>query len=186
VPSTSAVCKRGHLKSTEVVDAINRYEQGAPRSTTGFYAPGLELTRGSGRPVYDEIGQFCDECGAPVLTVCEGCGRAITLPDINASVFGPPSFCKWCGIPFPWATREERIGQLYNLLDFEEGLDESRRLEVVEAIAVLSAPEDSSQVAEKVRAGNLFRKYAPGAWAAGLPVLQSLLSAELQGSLHLK
>lgn len=42
----------------------------------------------------------------------------------------------------PWATREQLIRQLYNLLDFED-LDDAERLTVVEQIAVLSELVDS-------------------------------------------
>jgi len=89
-----------------------------------------------------------------------------------------------CGLPLPWATREQRIQALLNLIDFEESLTEPERLEVSEAIAVLSQ-EESGQDARRVRAGETIKRLAPTAWAAAQPVLVATLNATLQKALGL-
>jgi Uncharacterized protein conserved in bacteria (DUF2321) len=43
------------------------------------------------------------------------------------SEYEAPRFCDGCGEPYPWATRQDRIYQLENLLD-EEDIDEPTRL----------------------------------------------------------
>jgi hypothetical protein len=96
----------------------------------------------------------------------------------------PESFCWDCGKPYPWATREERIGKLYDEIDYED-LDEATLLTVREQIAVLSAPADEVTDDDRVRAGRRIRNLAPKLWEAGLPVLQSVLTAEAKRQLGL-
>jgi hypothetical protein len=96
----------------------------------------------------------------------------------------PDSFCWDCGEPYPWATREERIGKLYDEIDFED-LDEATLLTVHEQIAVLSAPVDEVTDEAQARAGRRIRDIAPKAWEAIVPVLQSLLTAEAKRQLGL-
>jgi hypothetical protein len=96
----------------------------------------------------------------------------------------PESFCWDCGKPYPWATREERIGKLYDEIDYED-LDEETELTVREQLAVLSAPADEATDDDRVRAGRRIRNLAPKLWEAGLPVLQSVLTAEAKRQLGL-
>jgi hypothetical protein len=53
--------------------------------------------------------------------------------------FPPDPFCGYRGSPFPWATREQRIGQLEAYLDAED-VDEATKLAAREAIAELTLP----------------------------------------------
>jgi len=92
-------------------------------------------------------------------------------------------FCWKCGKPYPWATREQRIGHLYNLIDFEDDLDEADRLTLTEQVAVLSKPEASDE--QRVEAGSLIKRLAPKMWEAALPILQTVLSAEIRRQLGL-
>jgi hypothetical protein len=96
----------------------------------------------------------------------------------------PDSFCWECGKPYPWATREKRVGKLYDEIDHED-LDEATLLTVREQIAVLSAPVDEETDDDRVRAGQRIRDLAPRAWEAALPVLQSVLTAEAKRRLGL-
>lgn len=71
------------------------------------------------------IAENCPTCGARVLTACPHCDLRIRgdlhVPGVIG--FSPdtrPSFCDGCGSAFPWATREERIYELENLLDEED------------------------------------------------------------------
>lgn len=134
------------------------------------------------------VPSFCPKCGAPVVTSCEKCGawllgghQGVVAPS------NPDPFCFGCGSPQPWASREQRIGQLYNLIDFEDGLDDAARLEVVEAIAVLSKPEDDGEVteADRVRAGEKIKRLAPAAWKTAVPVLQTVVGSAIKQKLGL-
>jgi hypothetical protein len=78
------------------------------------------------------VAQNCPKCGATVLTACPNCELRIRgdyfLPGvIGVSTASRPSFCDECGSASPWATREERIFELENLLD-EEDIEEADRV----------------------------------------------------------
>lgn len=162
---TAAVCKKGHVVSRDVIDPPKRL---------------VSHGRGGGSAVQ---GWFYGECGASVVTTCK-CGTAVPNPDIRRKQNDPNAFCIGCGEPFPWASREQLIGKLYGLLDFEEGLSPADRLEVVEAIAVLSEPEDPRTVPMRARAAAKIRQLAPGAWKMAQPILTSVLSDEVQQALQ--
>jgi hypothetical protein len=129
---------------------------------------------------------FCGTCGAKIMTVCRACNSPILglIRGLVAPGWRPTGFCWNCGTPYPWATRQQRVAQLYNLID-EEDLDEADRLTVVEQIAVLSAPEDDVSNERRAGAGEKVRQLAPKAWEAALPVLQSVLTAEAKRRLGL-
>jgi hypothetical protein len=155
----SAVCMRGHV----ITDS-------------------LPLGQSNGVP------NFCRECGAPVVTTCSNCSAPILggyAGVLVAAQRQPDPFCWKCGEPYSWATREQRIGRLYNLIDFQDDLDEADRLTIIEEIAVLSKPQDEASDEQRVRAGKVIKRLAPKMWKAALPVLQSTLSAEIRRQLGL-
>jgi hypothetical protein len=100
----AAVCRRGHVET----EYIKPFESHAD----------------------DEK---CVKCGATVLIGCVSCGLRIRGDYYAPGVFvvNPnrrlPSFCDGCGAAHPWASREERIHELENILD-EEDIDESDRV----------------------------------------------------------
>jgi hypothetical protein len=135
----SAVCMRGHV----ITDSI-------PRDAQWERAP-----------------RFCRQCGAPVLTECPaGCSARILgyNPNRWRHPRQPDPFCWHCGKPYPWATRAQRIGHLYNLIDFQPNLDEADRLTITEQVAVLSESKASDE--QRVEAGSRIRRLAPKAWEA--------------------
>jgi hypothetical protein len=136
------------------------------------------------------VPSYCRECGAPVLQECLSCGAEILSNFADHWFTGPKviplppdHFCWNCGKPYPWATREQRIAHLYNLMDYEPNLDEADRLTIQEQIAVLSEPKASDE--QLVEAGSRIKRLAPKMWEAALPVLQSVLSAEIRRQLGL-
>jgi hypothetical protein len=179
-PKTAAICKSGHVVSMDVIDPANRVAGGV---ITQVFSPDIPS---GGRQSGSTLPRFCGKCGLPVLTTCSACGSPISNHNLNAGEREPLSFCTGCGIPQPWATREERILRLIGLLDSEEGLGEAERLEAVEAIEVLSQPEDEGESAEeRIRAGERFKELAPKAWRAAAPILTALLTAEAKTRLGL-
>jgi hypothetical protein len=107
----SAICRRGHVET----DYLRPSTSGPVRRS------------GAG------VAQNCLKCGATVLTACLNCDLRIRgdyfVPGVIAvSTASRPSFCDGCGSAFPWATREERIFELENLLDRVVIQDQLRRL----------------------------------------------------------
>ena len=60
-----------------------------------------------------------------------------------------PSFCDGCGAAYPWATREERIYELENLLD-EQDIDDADRVVVSDNLRRLREEEALSEKEERV------------------------------------
>lgn len=137
----------------------------------------LELHQRSGSAVE----KFCSKCGAPVITACPKCAaRLLGAYEgvVSAGPKNPDSFCTDCGSPYPWADRDALVMQLRNQLEFEPGLDDADRLEVIEQIAVLARPEEDEK--RRIRAGERIKELAPKGWALTQPILTSLVSAEIQ------
>jgi hypothetical protein len=156
--ASRAVCKRGHIVDDEVVDL--RYRLGHDDG---------------------ELPRFCGDCGAPVVLTCEACKAPI--PRRGSPDDEPHPFCTECGSPFPWATREQRTGQLVALLEHEH-LDDVVRLAAVEAIEELTAAEPDDEAAQS-RLATRLRRLAPGAWDLMKPVLQSVLTEAARKQLDL-
>lgn len=125
------------------------------------------------------VRSFCSICGAPVITQCPDCGGRIlgSYVGVLSANFRPRDFCNDCGGPYPWADRDAHIAQLRNLLEFEPGLDNAERLELIEQIAVLSKPDVDEKT--RIKAGEKIKQLAPRGWAMAGPVLRSLLTAEI-------
>jgi len=104
----AAVCRRGHEQTSTLAPA-DRYPS-------------------------DEK---CPTCGARVLVGCASCGIRIRgrfhiepyMGDKHSldKPWECPTFCDRCGAAHPWATREDRIFELENILD-EEEIDEADRV----------------------------------------------------------
>lgn len=92
-------------------------------------------------------------------------------------------FCDGCGEPFPWATRQQLIYHLENLLD-EENPEEATRLLVIQDLERLR-PSDLGDK-EQLEIWLRIKNRAPGllAGAAG-KISQALLTAYLKEKLRL-
>ncbi|MCC7239330.1 MAG: DUF2321 domain-containing protein [Planctomycetia bacterium] len=60
--------------------------------------------------------KYCDKCGAPTITNCQGCGTAIKGSYHVQGVFGiddspSPSFCHNCGKSYPWTEAKIKAAQ---------------------------------------------------------------------------
>lgn len=130
---------------------------------------------------------FCPECGAKRIDGCLGCGRPIAMiPTGYINSYQLPDFCEGCGSWFPWTSREKRIASLYNLIDFEQDLDEGKRLEIVEQLSILTAPQsDQEDTVKKIEAGERVKVLAPKLWESGRQVLVDVVSAAAKQGLGL-
>lgn len=110
----AAICKRGHvvddrigMRSAQSRSVVWSPDMGtAPRRTVHVHEP--------------DIPAHCPTCGAMVLTACESCETRI--PGSKSGRPGDyqrPSFCA-CAAPFPWASDQEMLWHLQNLLDHED------------------------------------------------------------------
>jgi hypothetical protein len=156
----AAICRRGHVETWY----IRPYEQ-------------------SDRPA-----DMCPRCGARVLTACPACGLRIRGDYFVPGVLGGAtpdrsSFCDGCGTAFPWATREERIYELENLLDDEPDIDEADRAVISEHLrqlqnaAISERDERAAWSAIKQRAGTAI------ASAPVQRIVEGLVSAALRHQL---
>jgi hypothetical protein len=181
----AAVCLNGHV----INDRLDPPPQPPPPSSE--YVGVVEGSISIGPPPPPPtVPPRCGRCGARALQAC----RACDAPILGAHYLGvgvglaplerPEPFCWNCGEPFPWATREERMGKLYDLIDYED-LGEAELLTIREQIAVLSKPEEEATEEQRIRAGETIRRLAPKAWEMFRPVAQSVLTAEVKRRLEL-
>jgi hypothetical protein len=180
----AAVCRSGHI----IKDHLDPPPQPPPPSMgpPGFVEGSGGI--GASTPEPARVPPRCGRCGARVLQTCRSCDAPL-LGAVRLYMQWVPmerleSFCWECGEPYPWATREERIGKLYDLVDNED-LDQADLLTVQEEIAVLSRPGAEVSVEERARAGETIRRLAPKAWEVFRPVAQSVLTAEVKRRLGL-
>jgi hypothetical protein len=165
----AAVCLRGHVQEAH----IDLQTLSVLRGPVQFKAP--------------QVPSFCGRCGGRVLLGCRSCGAGIAgqmAGHPRDLEWEPAGFCWKCGVPYPWATREQRLAQLYNVID-DEDLDDADRLAVLDQIALLSEPVDEVSDEDRVRAEERVRNFAPRVWEAALPILQSLLTAKAKKELGL-
>jgi hypothetical protein len=109
----AAVCRRGHVKTERLKPSD-----------------------------YHADDEKCTKCGATVLVGCANCGlriRGAYFADL--ADYALPSFCDGCGVAHPWATREQRIYELENILD-EEDIDEANRVFIHDRLRELREAED--------------------------------------------
>jgi hypothetical protein len=91
---------------------------------------------------------------------CENCGLRIR-GDYSLVVFGlsfrrgkhplaeRPGFCDGCGAAHPWATREERIFELENIVD-EDAIDEADRVFIHDRLRELREAEGLDDKRERL------------------------------------
>jgi hypothetical protein len=161
----SAICRRGHVET----DYLRPSASGPVRRS------------GAG------VAQNCPKCGATVLTACLNCdlrirGDYFVPGGIAVSTASRPSFCDGCGSAFPWATREERIFELENLLD-EEDIEEADRVVIQDQLRRLTNAELSDR--DERQAWSVIGRRAGAALKnpSVVRVLEGLITAGLRNQL---
>jgi hypothetical protein len=149
----AAICRRGHVQTSDIQ--------------------------------FGGYGERCTRCGAEVILKCDACGTRIRgdyyVPGaIGGSGYKPPDFCDHCGAAHPWVSRQGRIYELQNRLDNEE-LDPADQLMAREQLeALLSSDLDDD---EQRRRWSRVKKLAPQLWESSQPLINTLVSAAIQGKL---
>jgi len=120
-----------------------------------------------------------------VIIACETCGYRIRgdyfAPGVIAvSHYKPPDFCDKCGAAHPWVSRQGRIYELQNRLE-EEKLDPADELVVREQLEAL-AGQDLDEDEQRKKWARV-KKLAPQLWESSQPLLNTLVSAAIQGKL---
>ena len=181
--TTSAVCEQGHIISDDVTDAESRVLTAASQSQQ-VWSPDVPSGRG-GTTRERLVPQFCGSCGARVLTQCPNCSAPLLKIKYQAGEREPYAFCSGCGEPFHWATREQVVSRIRNLLDLDSSLSNSDRFELLDAIQELVQPDTPEAEAPKIKAVELIKSKAPNAFRAAQPILVSILSSAIQKALGL-
>ena len=98
----------------------------------------------------------------------------------------PSSFCRKCGLPLPWATREDIVSHVENMLADDRELEEGeRRLLVDQLDSLRHPPEDSDTWRRQFQALDKLKAITPKVWETVTPVLMPILTAELKRQLGL-
>jgi hypothetical protein len=71
--------------------------------------------------------QYCEDCGKETIVKCKECESPIPGWSYNPRIgivahFQPPTFCRFCGKPFPWTLAKKEA--LEKLIEFENDLTE--------------------------------------------------------------
>jgi hypothetical protein len=137
----------------------------------------------------DEYPKFCDRCGAGVYGACPSCGREFYAGMLSMSRPAesyPRSFCRHCGQPYPWATREDIVSHVENILAEHRDLPEGdRRLLADQLESLRQLPEDAPTESLQANALDRLRSLAPKVWESVLPIVTPILTAELKRQLGL-
>ncbi|WP_075314090.1 MULTISPECIES: DUF2321 domain-containing protein [unclassified Pseudonocardia] len=153
------ICRRGHVKNSRV---------DGPRTDVGR----------------------CSTCGADVLTSCPACGlrlqgRRHTPRVVVATAYEPRPFCDGCGSAMPWATRQQRLYELENILD-QEGIDEADRLWISEQLERLRAADGSLPEKQEKEIWGGIKRRAPGLFkGTGASLVAALVTAGVKSTLGL-
>jgi hypothetical protein len=182
----AAVCRNGHVIKDDLIKS-------SPLASRSASAPPMwvegSISIGS-PPSPPTVPLYCGRCGSAVIQACSTCdasllGAVRTGWGEYAGLDRPDSFCWQCGKAYPWATREERIGKLYDEIDHED-LDEATLLAVREGIAVLSAPVDEETDERRGQALERLKRLAPKMYEAALPAIQGLVTAGVKKKFDLE
>jgi hypothetical protein len=135
----------------------------------------------------------CPTCGARILLGCLSCGLRIRGRFHIEPYMAPkhsldpewerPTFCDGCGSAHPWATREDRIFELENILD-EEEIDEADRLFLHDRLADLRELDGADEKRERQLWIQI--KQRGGSFLTSGPVLQitqNLITAKIRSDL---
>jgi hypothetical protein len=134
-----------------------------------------------------DLAQFCDRCGAAVYRNCPDCCAPFPSGVLTFAQFAyPRAFCRRCGEPFPWATREDLVARIENILAEDRHLAEGdRRLLAGQLEPLRRSPDDDALHRQQLRALERLRAAAPKQWGVILPAVMPILTSDLKRALGL-
>src|SRR5215470_12868906 len=137
--------------------------------------------------LFIDLATFCDRCGGAVYSSCPSCCAPFPSGVLTFAQFEyPRAFCRRCGLPFPWATREDIVAHVQNVLAEDRDLaDGDRRVLAEQLDSLRRVPSDDATLRRQVRALERLRARAPKHWEDILPTLTPILSAEHRRALGL-
>ena len=93
---------------------------------------------------------YCSRCGACAIHKCPNCGKDIKGSFVDDEIFfisryKVPSFCEFCGNPFPWT--KSAIENAALLICEEESVSESSKNSLVESLPDVISETPGTSVA---------------------------------------
>lgn len=159
--TAAAVCRRGHVLSRSI-----HIDKAVPDATK------------------------CTTCGADVVTSCGVCGRRIRGTRFTFGVIAshsgwtPPGFCDGCGAAHPWATWEQRVWALENMLE-DEDLDEATRLRITTLLGEIGRDGATFEPETEQRIWGRVKDLWPGLTEKAWTIAGPLITAEAKRKLGL-
>lgn len=97
----------------------------------------------------DENSSHCPECGAATIRQCPNCNKEIRGHSIGEfsylSDYKLPSYCIYCGKPFPWT--KAAIENTALIITKEESLDEHEQVALIEILPDIIAETPKTNLA---------------------------------------
>jgi hypothetical protein len=128
------------------------------------------------------VGKYCSDCGAVLLNHCPNCNRFLQPVDRFAK---PAPFCLECGLPLPWASRQEIVFHVQNQLDNSDLAEGDRRALHDELNDLLQAPDTQEAQKRQVNVLVKLRQGAPLAWRTIAPIIDPLITAWMKAQMGL-
>ena len=118
---------------------------------------------------------FCDQCGAKTINVCQSCNEKIRGYEIGYATYGYelPKYCHNCGMAYPW--QENAIIAALEYTDEIEDLNDEQRQQLKSLIPDLAKNSPQTQVAT-LRYSNLVTKMSKAAGSALRELLVDVVS----------
>jgi len=126
--------------------------------------------------------KFCQECGAPTLTACPGCGAEIQGAQVKADEryfdftggcqkmiradpfdVHVPSYCANCGEPYPWT--QKRIQTAIQTLTEFGNLDDEEKKTIAQDIENVAKNVPEAELSAR-RIKRIWKKYGPVCYEA--------------------
>jgi hypothetical protein len=130
----------------------------------------------------DAAGKYCADCGAVLLNHCPNCDRFLQ----PVALYGKPApFCLECGLPFPWASRQEIVYHVQNQLDNSDLEEGDRRALHEDLNDLLQTPDTQETQKRQVKVLVKLRQGAPVAWRTIAPIVDPLITAWMKAQMGL-
>lgn len=132
--------------------------------------------------IIDSVGKYCSDCGAVLLNHCPNCNRFLQPVALAGR---PAPFCLECGLPLPWASRQEIVFHVQNQLDNSDLAEGDRRALHDELNDLLQAPDTQETQKRQVKVLVKLQQGWPAAWRTIAPIVDPLITAWMKAQMGL-